>query len=210
MMTDYLEPTTRPILWTATGLLSGETHTVTGETRVGDATGTSLAFIASEDENEYLSLLDATLFPPLPDSGWLEAGEHYAYGDGVVIVRQAHSRTIYPPADTPALFMVYREDADAALEWVAGESVYVGTQRLYDGIVYECIQAHVTQADWTPPAVPALWRVLPEPSAEWQAWVWYDIGDRVLYGGIEYECRQAHTSQPGWEPPNVPALWMAV
>jgi hypothetical protein len=68
------------------------------------------------------------------------------------------------------------------LEWVAGESVSVGTRRTYDGVTYECLQAHVTQSDWVPPAVPALWRVYEEPQEPGDEWV--DSGERVtaLYG----------------------------
>ena len=41
--------------------------------------------------------------------------------------------------------------------FVAGEAVKIGDLREYEGIVYRCIQAHTTQAGWTPPVVPALW-----------------------------------------------------
>jgi hypothetical protein len=149
-------------------------------------------------------------FPPLPEGGWLEAGAIYQYGDGAVIVRQAHNRTEHAPEDVPALFMVYRADADAALPWVAGESVSVGTIRTYEGSTYRCIQPHVTQADWTPPATPSLWAVVVEQQpgiAEWTAGILYAVGEHVLYQGGEYVCLQAHTSQVGWTPAAVPALW---
>ena len=154
-------------------------------------------------------------FPPLPDSGWLEQGEVYLYGEQAVIVRQSHNRTHYAPGDTPALFMVWRDSPDDVLDWVAGEQVFVGTQRRYNGVLYECRQAHVTQSDWTPPATPALWAVVqeepdePEPTIpEWKAGVAYKVGDVVTYQGPQYQCRQAHTSQVGWEPPKVLALWL--
>lgn len=44
-----------------------------------------------------------------------------------------------------------------AVAWVAGEPVQVGDRRTYQGRAYGCIQAHTTQADWTPDATPALW-----------------------------------------------------
>jgi hypothetical protein len=179
-----------------------------GELCGTDHLATSLTVVADEDDNAFIAALPANAFPPLPDSGWLEAGDIYSYGGEAVIVRQSHHRTIYAPAETPALFLVYRENAGDALDWVAGESVVVGTQRSYNGTLYTCIQAHVTQSDWTPPATPALWRVVQEAGDEWAAYVQYDIGDVVTYNGTEYECRQSHTSQPGWEPPNVLALWL--
>ena len=151
-------------------------------------------------------------FPPLPPVGTpLEAGAIYQHGGQAVIVRQSHNRTEHEPADVPALFMVHREDAGQGVEWIAGEQVYVGTERTYEGSTYRCLQAHVTQSDWTPDATPALWAVVaeePEPTDEWQVGVSYAIGDVVTYKGIQYECRQAHTSQAGWEPPRVLALWL--
>lgn len=46
---------------------------------------------------------------------------------------------------------------DPVAPWTVGESVIVGTLRSYGGITYRCLQAHLTQAGWTPPVVPALW-----------------------------------------------------
>ena len=42
-------------------------------------------------------------------------------------------------------------------DWVSGEAVAVGEVRQFDGALYQVVQAHTTQADWTPPTVPALW-----------------------------------------------------
>jgi hypothetical protein len=81
----------------------------------------------------------------------------------------------------------------------------------YEGAVYQCIQAHSSQADWSPPVVPALWVRLAEPGqVEWMAGVAYAVNDEVTYNSIWYRCLQAHTSQVGWEPPNVPALWAVI
>ena len=44
------------------------------------------------------------------------------------------------------------------LEWKVGEAVKVGDRRYYNGVWYTCLQAHTTQADWTPDVVPALWK----------------------------------------------------
>lgn len=207
-------PTDRPIRYCVIG--AGDP--ITGETPVGNLTGVNgaLSVIADADENAFVAALPASAFPPLPDAGWLEAGNIYQYEGAAVIVRQSHYRTIYTPADTPALFIVYREAANTVLDWVAGESVTIGTRRMYDGVTYECVQSHVTQEDWTPPAVPALWRVVAEEPEEpeeptvaaWAAYTAYKAGDVVTYNGASYSCQQAHTSLPGWEPPNVLALWL--
>ncbi|MGC9397112.1 MAG: carbohydrate-binding protein, partial [Anaerolineae bacterium] len=126
----------------------------------------------------------------------------------LVMVRQAHNRTIYNPDETSALFVVYRENANEVLDWIVGESVSVGTRRVYESVEYRCLQSHVTQADWTPPATPALWITTIEPGENWSAGVFYAIDALAIYESVEYRCLQAHVSQVGWEPPNVPALWV--
>lgn len=53
-------------------------------------------------------------------------------------------------------------DADVAknpmlfLPWEVDTKYEVGDHRRHDGKVYKCLQAHTSQADWEPPAVPAL------------------------------------------------------
>jgi hypothetical protein len=205
-----IQPIEQPAHW----LVTGAAENYTGITRIGELTGVDPNLTATFGEGEMAALeammAQASAFPELPESGWLEQDDIYQWGATLVMVRQSHNRTQYSPDETPALFIVYREDAAEVLEWIAGEQVHVGTRRVYDGVEYECLQAHVTQSDWTPPAVPALWRAVVEPSDEWQAGTAYTIGDVVSYLGVLYECRQSHTSQPGWEPPNVPALWLAL
>jgi len=48
---------------------------------------------------------------------------------------------------------------DAATAWTAGAAYGVGAVVTFAGATYECIQAHTSQPDWTPPAVPALWSI---------------------------------------------------
>lgn len=163
----------------------------------------------TDDINEHLATLStwSDRFEPLPSTGaWLETGDMYRHGDGVVIVRQSHIRTEHEPADVPALFLVAREPG-TGIEWIAGEQVAVGTRRTYDGVTYQAVQAHVTE--FAPPLVPALWMVVqdePQPDV-WQPGVLYAAGDERMHDGKLYRCLQPHTSQTGWEPPNVPALW---
>ena len=47
-------------------------------------------------------------------------------------------------------------------EWKAGEAVAEGDRRYYPPTdkLYNCRQAHTTQADWTPDKTPALWAVI--------------------------------------------------
>ncbi len=182
---------TRPILWAVR--IGGEVI-LTGETPVGTVTVTGHDIVGSADENEFLGALvgQAGAYDPLPDYGQpCEGGAIYGYNGSLVICRQSHNRTEHAPETIPALFAVYRENAGEALEWVAGEGVLVGTRRLYEGVLYECLQAH--QTEFAPPLVPALWRVVTQGD-EPQPWVQptgahdaYQLGDRVTYNGQTWE-----------------------
>jgi len=207
-MSTQILPINQPIYY----CVSNTDELLTGMTHVGELTGVAPEFsvVADADPLAFVAALPPERFEPLPDNGWLEQDALYRYGAEVVMVRQSHYRTGHAPRDVPALFIVYREDAASVLEWIAGEQVHVGTRRLYAGAEYECLQAHVTQSDWTPPSVPALWRKVVPPGAEWQPYVAYAVGAEVTYAGARYRCRQAHTSLPGWEPPNVLALWLPI
>jgi hypothetical protein len=44
--------------------------------------------------------------------------------------------------------------------WVVNHAYRVGDHVSYAGHNYQCLQAHTSQSDWTPPAVPALWQLL--------------------------------------------------
>lgn len=47
--------------------------------------------------------------------------------------------------------------------WKPGEAVNVGDRRYYAPRLYKAVQAHTTQADWTPDITPALWAVVGDP-----------------------------------------------
>jgi hypothetical protein len=150
-------------------------------------------------------------FPALPTSGWLTEGQIYQYSGEAVRVRQSHNRTADVPSTVPALFSVFRANADKELPWIANEPVLVGTKRTYGGKTWECLQSHVTQADWTPPATPALWReVVTTPTSAWAVGVAYKVGDMVTYQGNTYTCRQPHTSIATWNPVAAASLWLRV
>lgn len=168
--------------------------------------------LAIDIKKEYATKVSSTIFPPLPTSGTLKAGEIYSYSGGAVMVRQTHERTIYHPEQTPALFSFWRDNASTELAWMDGEKVEKGWKRTFGGKTYECLQAHQTQADWTPDKVPALWKevVIVPATGEWALGVAYKVGDEVMYLGKKYRCLQAHTSQAGWTPSAVPALWKLV
>ncbi len=48
----------------------------------------------------------------------------------------------------------------AARTWSAGEAWRPGDVATHSNAVYVCIQGHKSQSDWSPHAVPALWRLV--------------------------------------------------
>ena len=92
--------------------------------------------------------------------------------------------------------------------WVIGKAYAVNDRAQYNGTLYKCIQAHASQADWTPDATPALWKTVSVD--EYPEWVQptgahdaYNIGDKVTYNGRHYVCTiDANVYAPdvyGWQ-----------
>lgn len=44
--------------------------------------------------------------------------------------------------------------------WAENISVSINDRYQYNNKLYKCVQAHTTQADWTPDVTPALWTVI--------------------------------------------------
>lgn len=75
-------------------------------------------------------------------------------------------------------------------EWESGVDYADGDRRLYGGVLYSCLQAHTSQADWTPEATPSLWAkvLIPDPEIipEWEqpdSTNPYMKGDKVTHNG---------------------------
>ena len=49
--------------------------------------------------------------------------------------------------------------------WAAGIAVTAGKRYQYADKLYKVVQAHTTQADWTPDATPAMWAVIDKTNA---------------------------------------------
>lgn len=85
--------------------------------------------------------------------------------------------------------------------WRAGDVV------TYSNAVYVCVQCHVAQINWCPPAVPALWRLVraatdtPGQPPAWRqplgAHDAYAKGARVTHGGFTW---QSTTANNVWAP----------
>ena len=87
------------------------------------------------------------------------------------------------------------EDALQAVElfpqWVVGHTYVVGERLQYNGVLYRVVQAHTSQADWTPDKTPALfvvvsldeWPEFIQPTGAHDA---YNKGDKVTFEGKHY------------------------
>lgn len=83
----------------------------------------------------------------------------------------------------PNLYPIWREEMD----YVVGERV------LYNDVLYKVLQAHTSQADWTPDVATSLFAkvLIPDEDIipEWEqpdSTNGYMIGDKVMYNGLVY------------------------
>lgn len=100
------------------------------------------------------------------------------------------------------------EHMDVFAPWQPGVAYAVGNLRIYgEGYaakLYRCVQAHTSQADWTPDVSASLWTVAGDHAEEWPAWSQpigahdaYGEGDKVSRGGKHYISTVAGNV---WEP----------
>ncbi len=107
----------------------------------------------------------------------------------------------------------------AATAWAANKGYATGALVQYQGKVYSCLQAHTSQAGWTPSAVPALWQLESCSGGSsgvtsggssgvttgggacnypaWQQGASYHTGDTVMFKGAAYI---ATHDNPGYDP----------
>jgi len=168
-----------------------------------------------DTQEELSNSIDVT--ESLPDSGDVIIDKHYLYKGDIVKCRQTHQRTIYEPKDTPALFSFFRYNSDQ-LQWIENEEVEIGWMRIYNGVKYECIQAHQTLNTWTPEHTPALWKLYEDTPTQEQPQIedWkpptgghdaYNMGDQVLFNGEIYE---SLINANVWSPADYPAGWKLI
>lgn len=86
--------------------------------------------------------------------------------------------------------------------WKANTSYALGDRVQYEGVLYKCVQAHLSQADWMPSATPALWTVV--SLEEWPEWRQptgaqdaYAQGDHVSHNGDHWI---SDVNDNVWEP----------
>lgn len=92
--------------------------------------------------------------------------------------------------------------------WATDAAYAVGARVQYNGVLYKCVQAHTSQADWMPDATPALWVIV--SVEEWPEWIQptgahdaYDKDAVVSHNGKHWKNTiDANVYEPGvygWE-----------
>ena len=112
------------------------------------------------------------------------------------------------------------EDALEAVELFPAwkpDTAYATDERIrYGEKLYRCVQAHTSQADWTPDATPALWTEVAKPG---EIPVWkqptgaqdaYNKGDRVWYPEKNTTVYESTIDGNVWSPADYPQGWMEV
>ena len=104
------------------------------------------------------------------------------------------ARALRPYIEKAAISLT-DEDALQAVElfpqWVVEHAYLVGERLQYNGVLYRVVQAHTSQADWTPDITPALfvavsldeWPEFVQPTGVHDA---YNKGDKVTFNGKHY------------------------
>lgn len=111
------------------------------------------------------------------------------------------------------------ENADMFLNWNENITYNAGDFRTYfteeNGIkLYKCLQAHTSQADWTPDVSSALWKEvgitengIPKWSQPISSADAYMIGDEVMYNDVHYK---SIIDNNVWPPDAYPQGWEIV
>ena len=97
------------------------------------------------------------------------------------LVKLRESATDEQALSVPVLYPAWRSET----EYHAGDRV------LHGGVLYKVLQAHISQADWTPDITPALfvvvsldeWPEFVQPTGAHDA---YNKGDKVTFEGKHY------------------------
>lgn len=108
------------------------------------------------------------------------------------------------------------EAAELFPAWAVGVAYSVGERAQYDGKLYKVVQAHTSQADWTPDKTPALFA---EVAAPGEIPVWkqptgaqdaYNEGDKVWYPDVNTTVYESVIDSNVWSPNDYPQGWKVV
>ena len=116
--------------------------------------------------------------------------------NGIVFVTMAEAGSIDP--------VTAAEHADLFAEWAYPIAYTVGQIRRYNGTLYKCVQAHTSQADWTPDTASSLWSKTSDPAEEWPEWS-QPVGAHDAYSkGAKVSHKEKHwistVDSNVWEP----------
>ena len=96
------------------------------------------------------------------------------------------------------------EHPEMFAEWEPEITYTSGNIRRYGEQLYRCLQAHTSQADWTPDKAVSLWTRIADPAEEWPEWAQpigahdaYQTGDKVSHNGKHWT---SDTDGNVWEP----------
>ena len=128
------------------------------------------------------------------------------------MISKAYARQLRAMIEKASLSLT-DEDALQAVElypaWQTGTAYTVDERIRYNSTLYRCVQAHTSQADWTPDATPALWTVV--SLDEWPEWVQptgaqdaYAKGDKVSHNDKHWI---SEVDGNVWEPGIYGNLW---
>jgi len=122
---------------------------------------------------------------------------------------QEKARALRPLIEKAAVSL---DDSDAleAVElfksWYSGIAYLADERVRYGDKLYRCVQAHTSQADWTPDVTPALWTEVAKPG---EIPVWkqptgaqdaYMTGDKVHYPTADDPVYVSTVDNNVWEP----------
>ena len=111
-------------------------------------------------------------------------------------------------------------DALAAVElfpaWAADTNYTLNFRVRFEGKLYKCVQAHTSQAGWTPGITPALWTEVAEPGTipVWRqptgAQDAYNTGDLVHFPDADSPVYRCLIDNNIWSPADYPQGWEVV
>ena len=109
------------------------------------------------------------------------------------------------------------EITDVFPAWKVGKEYSVGYRVNYQSVLYKCLQAHMSQEEWTPDTAASLWAKLLNPDPEVIP-VWeqpdstnpYMTGDKVHYPDADGPVYESLIDNNTWSPEAYPAGWQLV
>lgn len=132
---------------------------------------------------------------------------------------QEKARALRPLIEKAAVSLS-DEDALGAVElfpaWAADVDYTVDERIRYGDKLYRCVQAHTSQADWTPSTTPALWTKVAAPG---EIPVWkqptgaqdaYNKGDKVHYPDAAGDIYVSTIDGNVWSPADYPQGWQKI